>query len=189
MNKLKKYFPQHILLSLYNTLVLPYINYCNISWATTIDKVLYLCPWTGPETTNIDNIFKLQKRALRICAGSTRISHTKPLFYKFNVLNVFDLNKLQTDTFMYRFKNNSLPTHICSLFPKQPSEIHDYKTRFAKSNVSSEKYISSLQKKKKSIFYNGPKLWNSLDTSFKSLPHLRSFKYNLKKSLVSVYGR
>ena len=64
--KLKHYLPLDILIMLYNTLVLPYISYCNIIWANSM-------------YTN-DTILKLQKKAIRICANAGYYDHTDPLF-------------------------------------------------------------------------------------------------------------
>ena len=55
--KTKNYLPKTTLFMLYNSLILPYITYCNLVWAT------------GAKT-KIDPIHLLQKKAIRICTGS-----------------------------------------------------------------------------------------------------------------------
>ena len=185
LNKLKQYFPPEILLTLYHTLILPYLSYCNIAWAVNLNKFEILNPWASFETTNIDNLFRLQKRALRICAGATYRSHTKHLFHTFKVLNIYDINKLQIAMFMYRVYNNSLPAHLNNLFTRV-SDIHNYPTRFSESNFLNTSCSSHLRRH--SIFYLGPKLWQNIGAKLINNPSLYSFKTSFKKSLISVYG-
>ena len=56
--------PNNILLTIYNTLILPHIKYCLLSWGSKPDK-----------------IFQLQKRAVRAISCANSKSHTEPLFH------------------------------------------------------------------------------------------------------------
>ena len=56
LSKLRQVLPKKHLLMLYNSLILPYIHYCNNTWASV-------------GTTILDPIYKLQKKALRICTS------------------------------------------------------------------------------------------------------------------------
>ena len=96
LTKLKHFVPEHILYSLHCTLILPYINYGVLIWGDTCK-------------TYLDKIFKLQKRAIRTISNSHYRSHTRPLFSKFNILNVHDTFKLNLGIFMYRYHSNQLP--------------------------------------------------------------------------------
>ena len=69
--KLKSVYPITILKSIYNTLVLPYINYCILSCGSQIDR-----------------IHLLQKRAIRNISKSNFKAHTEPLFKEHNLLKV-----------------------------------------------------------------------------------------------------
>ena len=63
MNKLKFTLPQNILIDIYNSLIIPHINYCILLWGSENNQV-----------------FKLQKRAVRIIRKKFRLSHTDPIF-------------------------------------------------------------------------------------------------------------
>ena len=78
INKIKSYVSVSTRRTLYCSLVLPYIQYCNIVWANCYH-------------TYLDRILKLQKRAVRIIAGADFRDHTKPLFSLFKLLNVYQL--------------------------------------------------------------------------------------------------
>ena len=88
---LRYFLPVSIRFTLYNTLVLPCISYCNIVFANSYSS------------TNA--LFLLQKKAMRICAGYR--DHTDPTFYQHKLLKLQDINFLQTvqySTSLY-FKN------------------------------------------------------------------------------------
>ena len=57
-----------------DTLVLPHINYCILSWGSQIDR-----------------IHLLQKRAIRNISKSNFRAHTEPLFKEHNLLKVQDI--------------------------------------------------------------------------------------------------
>jgi len=125
LKRLRYALPSNILFSLYNTLILPYISYSNIAWANTIHTLNHdHCPWSSTNTTKIDKLFKLQKKAIRICTKSDYSSHTKQLFHKLNTLNIFDLNKLQTAVLMYRFVNKKSPKLICWFLHQKQRHSH-----------------------------------------------------------------
>ena len=82
LNKLKHYVPEYILLSLYCTLILPYINYGILLWDNTY-KI------------HIDKILKLQRWASRTISRKhyTRRCHPDQLFIKHKILRVSDTFK------------------------------------------------------------------------------------------------
>ncbi len=185
IKKLKHTLPSNILFSLYNTLVLPYISYCNISWANTTHTLdPNHCPWTQTDSTKIDTLFKLQKKALRFCTDSEYSSHTKHIFHELKTLNIFDLNKLQTALFMYRFENSNLPNSFVDFFIKN-NATHNYNTRSG-SHLKTIK--PSLIINKYSIKYSGSKLWNSLGNELKNSQTIKAFKLKYKKHLISNYN-
>ena len=168
--KMKNYLPQNTLFMLYNSLILPYVNYCNLVWAT-ISK------------SRINTIYLLQKKAVRICTGAQYLAHTNPLFKELKTLNVFDINSLQCLVFMYKYKNNLLPQSFHNFFTLN-SDIHSYPTR-----ISSDFHLINpkLLIAHKSIRHHGPDLWNSLPESIKSSNSIYSFKRLVKKMLLSEY--
>ena len=71
INKLKHLLPQKTLLIIYNSLILPHINYCILAWGHDSHQIL-----------------KLQKKAIRIIAQGSFYSHSGPIFKKFNILKL-----------------------------------------------------------------------------------------------------
>ena len=63
--RLKTIYPQSVLQTLYNTLILPYFNYCILAWGATISE-------SNP-------LHLLQMKALRLISNSNYITHTEPI--------------------------------------------------------------------------------------------------------------
>lgn len=68
INKVKDFILVHARRQLYCTLILPYLQYCNIVWGNCY-------------STNLDKIFKLQKRAVRIIANAGFADHTRQTYF------------------------------------------------------------------------------------------------------------
>ena len=113
INKLKFFVPERILRTLYCTLVLPYINYGILIWGQACK-------------TYLEKIYKLQNWVLRIISNSHY--HSTPLFHKYDILNVYDMYKLEVGVFMYRYFANLIPESFNTFFTKR-SDIHDYHAR------------------------------------------------------------
>ena len=107
INKLKHILPSAVLLTLYNSLILPHLNYGILAWGT-----------------NIHRISLLQKRAIRIICLKKYNAHTAPLFKCHDLLSVNDIYKLQCLKFFYRYVNNSLPTNLQTFSIIPHSERH-----------------------------------------------------------------
>ena len=76
------------LLSLYHTLVYPYISYCSTVWTSTY-------------STNLNRIYLLQKRAVRAITKSDYLAHSAQLFSRLNVLDIYQVNSFHVGKFMY----------------------------------------------------------------------------------------
>ena len=111
MCKLKRFLPQNILKILYNSLILPHLQYCILSWGFKSDR-----------------IFKLQKRAVRIITCSKHNAHTEPLLKTLNLLKIEDIMKTKALKLYYRYKQNELPKYFESMFTES-NDNHSRDTR------------------------------------------------------------
>ena len=108
----KQLSPTSILKSIYNTLILPNINYCILSWGSQIDK-LYL----------------LQKRAIRNISNSDFRAHTEPLFKEHNLLKVQDIYHMAILKFYSKLINDNLPNYFESFTPQFSAGHQHYNFR------------------------------------------------------------
>ena len=160
--------PQLILL--YNTMVLPHLQYCLINWGNfKDDRNLRLR----------DRILRLQKCFLRMIYGKGRLSHADPLFAKTGALKIDDLFKQSVRCFSFKLAKNMLPIRMASLANRIN---HSHQTRGSQTNL----VINSSNHR--SLRYIAPTLWNSLPTTLKEMPSISSFKANSKKELLEPYS-
>jgi len=103
------YLPQEVKLSLYYSLVYPYLTYCN-------------CVWSSTYPSNLNRIFLFQKCIVRIISSSSYLAHTEPLFSKLKILDIFKLYSFFMATFMYKYINKLLPPLFSNIFLHTPQE-------------------------------------------------------------------
>ena len=138
---------------LYNCLILPYLQYCNIIWASA-------------GATKLEPFLKLQKKALRIiCTNSLYQAHSRPLFVRLKTLNIYDINNFQIATLMFRVLSNITPINISQMFIVN-KVVHFHNTRsndkFHYPKVSTPSLLNSVR-------HHGPRVWNNLSEELKSL--------------------
>ena len=76
---------------IYNSLVLPYLTYCNLVWACS-------------SAYKLSSVVVLQKRAVRNIAKVDYRAHTSPLFKKLYSLKVIDMRCFQTALFLIHYE-------------------------------------------------------------------------------------
>ena len=83
--------PTSSLCTLYYSLVYPYLIYCISVWGSTY-------------SSNLNRIFLLQKKVIRIMSRSSYLAHTDPLFKQLKILKLHNLYLFQVGKFMFLFK-------------------------------------------------------------------------------------
>ena len=101
-------FPQKNLLSIYNTLILPHLNYCILTWG-------HYC----------EPITVLQKRAMRAVCYTKYNAHTEPLFKMGNVLKFNDLYDTKLFIFYHKLLNNNTSSNILYFKPTIQKQMKD----------------------------------------------------------------
>ena len=59
--------------------------------------------WVGTNERNLNSIFILQKRIIRILKSLPFRTHTSPYFERLNILNIFQLCKYKVILFMFKY--------------------------------------------------------------------------------------
>ena len=103
---------------LYNALILPHLNYCNIVWGNSA-------------ITKLNSILLLQKRAIRVCTRSGYLTETEPLFRCLKTLKIFDISLYQTKFFIHKYNLKLLPSAFQNLFHRN-TDVHTYPTRHSR---------------------------------------------------------
>ena len=155
---------------LYNTMVLPHLQYCLLNWGN----------FKGDRNLGLrDRLLSLQKSLVRIICGASRISHADPLFAELATLKIDDLFTQAVRVFSYKLSKDMLPGAMASMVSKQS---HNYSTRGARSNFfvchSDGRSIRSI----------APRYWNSLSGLLKESASIAVFKEKSKSDLLAPYN-
>ena len=137
INRLKRFLPQSILRTLYNSLILPHLNYGILTWGTKPGRLQ-----------------KLQKWAIRTITNSKYNSHTEPLFKQLRLLKISDLYYISALKFHFKFQRSMLPNYFRNIFSFNQS-THNYNTRNRNVTHISQANTASASM---SIRYNIPKI-------------------------------
>ena len=147
------YLSSQTLMTLYYSLVYPFLTYCNVAWSSTL---------------------------VRLITKAHYLANTAPLFSQLKVLEIFGINSFSVATFMYSYHNNLLPSTFRDLFLSSNLKsiytkirlASQYRPHFCRSNI-----------KQFNILYRGPKIWNSLPVSLISSLSIFVVTKNLKNYL------
>ena len=100
--------PIDVLLLLYNSLVLPHINYSLLVWGH-----------------NPFRITKLKKKCLRIITFSKIFAHCDTIFKNLRLLKTEDIFKIKQLKFYYKYVKNNLPLYFQNLSIKANNHTHN----------------------------------------------------------------
>ena len=155
--------------TLYFSLIYPYLVYCISVWGSTYSSNLNR------------HIYSQEKVYIRIISKSSYDAHTEPLFKALRILKFADIYKFQVGKMMFLFRKGLLPSAFCNMFPLR-NTFHSYNTRTCEHfHVAS--YRTNIRYF--AIRFQGPKLFNSFDSSLKNANSISSFKTQLRTFLSS----
>ena len=133
-------------LTLYNGLVLPHLQYCLIVWGD----------FEGARNLTIRAaMLRYQKKFAGMASGKSGRFHADPLFAKLGMLKIDDLYRQQLRVHAWQYWNKRLPEGQTGMF-QRVSEVHGYSTRGAESG------IALISRDKGSISYRVPREWSLL---------------------------
>ena len=146
MYNLRDIFTVNTMKQLYNYFIFSYIDHCLEVWGSTYPS-------------NVNPVYIMQKKAIRIILNAHYNEHTNNYFIEVNALKLFDLLKYKSGFFMYKANKNIQPKNIQNLFIYKYGHVHTRQTEnFQQLDVRTTT-------KQMCITIGGPKLWNSLETN------------------------
>ena len=160
---LRYIFPKKILKLIYMSLIYSYLNYCNIIWGGAYDIVL-------------QPLYILQKKAIRLISNSHYLEHTEPLFKSLELLNIYQIFKLNCLILVHKCNKDSYFLPFRNKMQKN-SSIHNYNTR---SNNSLRPLPGKLKLCQKSYLCVSIKLWNAVGDDVRELNSIFTFKKMVK---------
>ena len=159
------------LLTLFNSMVLPHIQYCLIVWGDFQE---------GRNVVRGESLVKLQRRFMGLVAGKRGRFHGDPLFAKYGVLKIEDLYRQQLRIYAWQFWNGRLPQGQAEMLGRIEN-VHQHNTRSARAGL----FLSAREHR--SIGYRVPKEWATLSDELKDFGTITGFKKRSKREFLDVY--
>ena len=162
MFKARQFLTKKALLMLYHAYIYPYMTYCIEVWGCT-------------SQTQLNCLFLLQKKIIRIMSFSHYLAHTNPLFLSMEVLPLMKIFLYKVGLIMYKYSNNLLPECISLLYLRNDS-IHEHNTRGCHQLrvLHGAKTFSNIS----------ARIWNVLTNKFNCDVSMSIFKCKLKLFLL-----
>ena len=157
MKKAANFIPKQYQSMLYNCIIAPYFNYCNVVWGRC-------------NKTLCNKLQVLQNRAAKIITGVSRYGSSTEALNVLNWKNLEEKLSVSEAVVMYKIVNNQAPSYLSNRFSKRET---CYNTRH-KHDLFMQK--PNTEYMKRSFTYRGAKLWNSLDDNVKNACNPISFK-------------
>ena len=140
----KYHLPNKVKHTVYKTLFEPHLNYCNVIWCNTFP-------------THLLKLKSLQKKIIRIISWSDFDAHTAPLFHRYGLLRLDELNTYHNACLIFQVVN-CMNTRLCNLIPIS-SPQHAYYTRNL-DHIAGK--FRRLDNPSLSVVCRGPVIWNDL---------------------------
>ena len=160
------------LLSLYNGLVLPHLQYCLMVWGDF---------QAGRNLTLGGSLLKYQKRFAGLVAGRRGLYHADPLFAQSGMLKIGDLYRQQLRAHAWRFWRGKLPESQAAMLSRA-ADVHGHATRLARSG------IAVTSRDHRSVSYRVPAEWASLTEVQRGVSTLAAFKRQSRAGFLAGYG-
>ena len=164
--KASKSFKPYVLLSLYNSLVYPHFTYC-------------IEIWGAATTTDLNMLFKLQKRAVRIITLSPFLAHTKELFCKLKLLTLKQIYIYCSLCLMFKIFQKSVPPVVFSRFAMYQNQYNTRRKNCFQLPFTRREYI------RKTFRHSGISLWNYNVKHLHVHENLFVFKHELRTAILS----
>ena len=161
-----------LLLSLYNGLVLPHLQYCLMVWGDFQE---------GRNVTLGASLLRYQKRFAGLIAGRTGRYHADPLLARYGMLKVGDLYRQQLRVHAWRFWNGRLPDGQAAMLGRV-GDVHGYGTRSSAGGL----FLSTRDHR--SVGYRVPKEWATMTGGQRGAVSLAGFKRGSKGGFLAGYA-
>ena len=168
MCKLRHFVYRKMLKNIYESLLYPHLVYAIQVWGSAC-------------ATELNKILVLQKRALRIITFNDtlppvpgRLQPSAPLFYKLDILKIYDVFLLQLAKFIFNCIHLNVPSIFDNWF-KLNHTVHNYNTRSTFSDIGNA--LNSTHYGLKLIKVSGPKIWNCIPKQIRDSNSVNSLSY------------
>ena len=163
IKRIRHLVPQATLHLIYQALIQPHFDYCNIAWGNC-------------GITLQTKIQKLQNRAARVLTCSNYDADAGYLFELLGWKNLASQQQIQRATMVYKSLHGLAPDYLCSKCERQKTA---YNLRDSQNELNVP--LPRTNYYKNSFSYSGTTLWNSLPRDIRHAESLGLFKRLIKE--------
>ncbi|CAH2100147.1 unnamed protein product [Euphydryas editha] len=162
-------YPRHVRYTIYNSLVKPHIDYLIQLWGTAAK-------------TNLKELQIAQNKLIKILFNYDFFTSTKKMYKETQLLNIEQTYTYYTCLLIRKILNKDIHTQIT--FTKK-QQIHNMRLRNANDlNL----YTARTNYGKKSIMYEGARIYNTLPKDIKIAKSMPTFKKLLKHYIITKFN-
>jgi hypothetical protein len=165
--KARKLLETHTLLTLYYSMVYPYLLYCIEVWGSS-------------GQTRMSSLFKLQKKALRIITSANFYAASDPLFNNLQILKLSQIYLNSVAIIMFKYVKGMLPSIFDDLFNRN----RDINLRVTRNSYKLAVPRCRTELHKKSMRFQGPTVWNKCEDLVNHQCSVYTFKKRLKQLII-----
>ena len=163
ISRVRHFIDSNIAYLLYNSMILPYLNYCCLIWGINYHSQL-------------QRVTILQKKAVRLIEGVYPPTSSKPLFKKYRIMRISDIAHTQMILVMHKFLTAQLPSSFNEIYCLNTAHLHETRQvkhlTEPKTNRNYRLFTTTLA---------GPRLWNTVCAPFFSRNEITSSKRIIKR--------
>ena len=141
MRRIRQYVPKKSLITIYNTMILPHIDYAIIIWSNCSDAAL-------------SKVQKLQNAAMRIILGVPFRTHTNDMLKELSFMDVRSRISYATGCMMFKVLHDMTPYYLSNF--RAITDVHSINTRQSKAGNLYQSAIYIMVKRlliTKVVFY------------------------------------
>ena len=168
--KARKVFNKETLITLYYSMIFPYLSYCIHIWGSA-----YQC--------HLKDLTILQKRIVRVISGVPPMTHTDPLFKELKILSIRGIFVYAIGIFMFKFSSRMLPA---KLFEHMFRYTSDHNPHFTRQRNSLYIDTCSTTRSQKNVKFIGARIWNVLIRQINVSCTIGTFKKYLRSLLQTI---
>jgi hypothetical protein len=175
----KNILPEDALCNLYYALF-----HCHLAYAIQI--------WSCGQTSNMNEIEKKQKAAIRVICNVKFNSHTEPLFKRLEILPVKKLSEYTNIQFMQQYAHDLLPltfrnTWVSNRIRRQnqaPPQQQNQELAQLRNEDDLAVPFARTDTLRKFPLFSLPKIWNEVPADLKFIRNKKTFQKKLKNQLM-----
>ena len=167
INRIKNHLPHKALKDIYYTLIHSHLIYGITAWGAS---------------SQIEHLFKIQKKVIRLINRKAFRAHTDPIFKRENVIKIYDLYKLHSALLIYDYKHNKLIKHNKSHSPTF-SWIRSNTVTRQINDISHSR--PRTQSSARTPSHCAPTICNALTPQMKQMINRNQLKRTITQSMIS----